>query len=50
MFEEQKHQRLGSKLLLLLTANCLRLSLENQLGGKSVNFIQGSEMKQNSGL
>jgi hypothetical protein len=26
------------------------LSLENQLGGKSANFIQGSEMKQNSGL
>jgi hypothetical protein len=46
----QRHQILGKRLCLVLTAKSLRFKLSNHLLGKSSKAIQGSESKIISGL
>jgi len=49
-FIEHKHQMFGRVSCLLLRAKSFKPSLDNQLLGKLLKFIQGSEIKTNSGL
>jgi hypothetical protein len=46
----QKHQRLGKRSVLILTAKSFRFKLTNHLEGKSSKDIHGSEIKTKSGL
>jgi hypothetical protein len=46
----QRHQRLGKRLFLELSAKSLRFKLTNHLLGRALTFIHGSESKRISGL
>jgi hypothetical protein len=48
--DEHKHQRLGKRWSLELTAKILRSNLLSQDLGKESTFIQGSAMKTKLGL